>query len=93
MLSHIYQRFYAEILDDPLQFFPVVSPLFSLLCSVLLGSLKLLGQRSSKIQWLKDYIFCFPIFSGVSAPDWQLALALCRDLGSQVSSGIAIANR
>ena len=73
--------------------FLLLSPLFSLLCSVLLGSPKLLGQRSSKIQWLKDYIFCFPIFSGVSALDWQLALALCRDLGSQVSSGIAIANR
>ena len=90
---HAYQRFYAEILDDPLQFFPVAFPsiLSSLFC-VKLGSPKLLKQKNSKIQWLKDYVFCFPIFFGVSAPDWQLALALRRDFGSQVNSGVAVAN-
>lgn len=90
---HAYQRFYAEILDDLLQFFPVAFPsVFSSLFCVKLGSPKLLEQRNSNIQWLKDYVFCFPIFFGVSAPDWQLALALCRDFGSQVNSGVAMAN-
>ena len=91
---HAYQRFYAKSLDDPLQFFPVAFPIiFSSLFCVKLGSPKLLEQRNSKIQWLKDYVFCFPIFSGVSAADWQLAFGLCRDLGSQVNSGAAMANR